>query len=186
MKILGIVGSLRQGGNTEFAVQMSLKVARDSGADIEMIRLSDYNIQPCNGCGKCKHDICPINDGMEKLLLKLANADAIIFGSPVYYGGISGGLKCFLDRCRPLKLQGNKLKGKLGGAIAVGKVWGHANVIDTILHFFGSQGMYSVPIGVNPGIGAQIFATGKDDAKNDIDGQKAVQELGKKIVERLT
>ncbi|MBQ9610586.1 MAG: flavodoxin family protein [Lachnospiraceae bacterium] len=183
MKVLGIVGSLRKGGNTEFAVQSALKSAQDLGADVEEICLTDYKIYPCDGCGKCKTAVCHLDDGMKKLLPKIAEADALIIGSPVYYGGISGGLKCLLDRCRPLKLQGNQLSGKIGGAIAVGKVWGHANVIDTILHFFGSQGMIAVPIKSNPGIGAQIIATKYGDAEKDINGIKAVQELGKQIVE---
>ena len=185
MKVIGVVGSLRKDGNTEFAVKTSLKAAAELGAEIEEIDLSNYSIHPCDGCGLCKKQECHIDDSMHEILPKIAAADAIILGSPVYYGGISGGLKCFLDRCRPLKQQGNQLRGKVGGAIAVGKVWGHANVIDTILHFFGSQGMISVPIHSNPGIGAQVFASELGDAETDISGQKAAQELGKRIVEYL-
>ena len=185
MKVLGVVGSLRKGGNTEFAVRASLKAAEELGAEIEEIDLADLDIHPCDGCGRCKKEECHITDGMHAVLPKLATADAIILGTPVYYGSVSGGFKCFLDRCRPLKLQGNQLRGKVGGAIAVGKVWGHTNAIDSILHFFGSQGMFSVPINSNPGIGAQVFATGRGDAEKDIEGQKAVQELGKRVVECL-
>lgn len=185
MKIVGIVGSLRKGGNTEYAVELSLKAAEEMGVETELIILSDYNIHPCDGCGCCKKGECHINDGMQNLLPKLAESDALIIGSPVYYGGISGGLKCFLDRCRPLKQHGNQLSGKIGGAIAVGKIWGHANVIDTILHFFGSQGIISIPINSNPGIGAQVFATELGDAEKDNNGQKAVTDLGKKVVKCL-
>lgn len=181
MKILGIVGSQRKGGNTEFSVRTSLKAAEKMGAETEIIFLADYNIHPCDGCGVCKKETCHINDGMNELLLKVSAADAIIIASPVYYGGISGGLKCFLDRCRPLKQQGNQLKGKIGGAIAVGKVWGHVNVIDTILHFFGAQGMISIPISSNPGVGVQVFATAYGDAEKDTSAQKALQELGEQV-----
>lgn len=186
MKVLGIVGSLRNGGNTEFAVKETLKAAQDLGAEVEVISLADYRVYPCDGCGLCKTEACHYDDGMRELLPKIAEADALIVGSPVYYGGISGGLKCLLDRCRPLKLQGNQLTGKVGGAVAIGKVWGHANVIDTILHFYGSQGMIAVPIKSNPGIGAQIIATGRGDAEKDTNGQKALQELGKQIVEYIS
>ncbi len=185
MKVVGIVGSLRKGGNTEYAVKSSLKAVEDMGVETELISLSDFNIHPCDGCGCCKTRECHINDDMQNLLPKLSASDALIIGSPVYYGGISGGLKCFLDRCRPLKQQGNQLRGKIGGAIAVGKIWGHANAIDTILHFFGSQGIISIPINTNPGIGAQVFATGFGDAEKDNNGQKAVYELGKRVVEYL-
>jgi multimeric flavodoxin WrbA len=185
MKVIGVIGSLRKGGNTEFAVKAALKAAATSGAEAEEINLADYSILPCDGCGVCKSEECHIKDGMHAILPKIAAADALILGSPVYYGSVSGGLKCFLDRCRPLKLQGNRLKGKVGGAIAVGKVWGHSNAIDSILHFFGSQGMISVPIDSNPGIGAQVYATARGDAEKDTEGQKAVQELGRKIVEYL-
>jgi len=186
MKVLGIVGSLRKGGNTEFAIKTSLKAVHDMEVEVEVINLSEHSIQPCNGCGQCKSDVCRIDDDMNTLLSKIAAADALIIGSPVYYGGISGGLKCFLDRCRPLKQQGNQLRGKIGGAIAVGKIWGHVSVIDTILHFFGAQGMIAVPINSNPGIGAQVFATECGDAEKDADGQKSLHELGRRIVEVLS
>jgi len=185
MKILGVTGSLRKGGNTEFTVKSSLKAATALGAKTDEINLSDYNIHPCSGCGICKKEKCHIDDGMHELLLKVAEADALIIGGPVYYGSISGGLKSFLDRCRPLKLQGNQLRGKFGGAIAVGKIWGHSNAIDTIFHFFGSQGIFSVPIYTNPGIGVQVFASELGDAEKDIEGQKPAEELGKRIVECL-
>ena len=126
MKVLGIVGSLRKGGNTEVAVKSTLTAIQDLGVDTELICLSDFKVGPCDGCGKCKKGSCHINDDMIKLIPKIESADAFVIGSPVYYGGISGGLKCFLDRCRPLKLNGNLLRGKIGGAIAVGKIWGHA------------------------------------------------------------
>ncbi|MDE5977092.1 MAG: flavodoxin family protein [Turicibacter sp.] len=185
MKIVGIVGSLRKGGNTEFVIQEALKCASALGMETEAIKLAEYTILPCNGCGICKENPCPIDDDMNGLLSKLSSADAILFASPVYYGGISGGLKCFMDRCRPLKQQGNQLNGKLGGAIAVGKVWGHISVIDTMLHFFGSQGIRAISIGSNPGVGVQVIASEKGAAANDAAGIKALNELCNNIARVL-
>ena len=185
MKVIGVVGSLRKDGNTEFAIKAALQASSEMGAETEVILLSDYNISACDGCGKCKSEPCHIKDGMDSILTKIASTDAIILGTPVYYGSVAGGLKCFLDRCRPLKQQGNQLRGKIGGAIAVGKVWGHTSALDSILHFYGSQGVISVLINSNSGIGAQVFATERGDAEKDIDGYKAVKELGKRIVEQL-
>ncbi|MDR0919903.1 MAG: flavodoxin family protein [Oscillospiraceae bacterium] len=124
MKIVGVVGSKRKNGNTETAVKIALQTAQNIGAEVDIILISQMNINPCDGCGECKTKECHIEDDMSLALSKLIEADAIILASPVYYGSVAGGFKCFLDRCRPLKQQGNKLSGKIGGCIAVGKVWG--------------------------------------------------------------
>jgi multimeric flavodoxin WrbA len=183
MKIVGVVGSKRENGNTEAAIKIALQTAESMGAEVDIILLSKMHINPCDGCGDCKVNECHFKDDMQLVLAKLTKADAIILSSPVYYGSVAGGFKCFLDRCRPLKQQGNKLMGKIGGAIAVGKVWGHLSVLDSIIHFFGSQGIVPTFIKSNPGLGVQILASEIGDIENDTVGCKSLQELGKCIVD---
>jgi multimeric flavodoxin WrbA len=85
MKIVGIASSPRKGGNSQTLVEHILSGAREEGAETELIRLCERNIQPCTGCNSCKSgDGCIIQDSMEDLCDTLAEADALVFGSPIY------------------------------------------------------------------------------------------------------
>jgi multimeric flavodoxin WrbA len=53
MKVLGIVCSPRKGGNTEILVQEALAGAKESGAEIELLRIREMKIGPCDGCMTC-------------------------------------------------------------------------------------------------------------------------------------
>ena len=65
----------------------------------------------------------------------------------------------------------------------MGKVWGHTNVLENIQHFMCAQGMLSVPIFKNPGMGVQIFAAKKGEAIEDKEGIAAAKMLGERVAE---
>ena len=120
VKIIGIVGSPREDGNTNYLVQKALEEAESLGAEIEIYNLAKMNIEPCNACDICKlTGECPKDDGINHILSKIKDAHGIIFGSPVYFGNVSAQLKIFMDRSRPLRSD-LKLKDKVCGAISVG------------------------------------------------------------------
>jgi len=105
MNILAINGSPHGSlGNTDLVLQPLLKGMESAGATIETIYLDKLNIKHCIGCfncwfktpGKCIH-----NDDMPPLLEKLANADLIIYTTPLYVFSMSGLMKDFLDRLIP-------------------------------------------------------------------------------------
>lgn len=99
MKILGIASSPRKGGNSQTLVEHILEGAREAGADTELIRLCDQEIEPCRGCGSCKKEgRCAIPDEMATLLEKMAASDAVVFGSPVYWFRLNSQAYPFLDR----------------------------------------------------------------------------------------
>jgi multimeric flavodoxin WrbA len=101
MKVLGIVSSPRKNGNGQTLVEQALAGAAESGAQTELIRLVDLEINPCLDCGFCKapgHDTCVQKDGMQMLYQKLAEADAVIFGMPVYFGRPNAPFLQFIDR----------------------------------------------------------------------------------------
>ena len=99
MKVLGIATSPRRGANSQTLVGHILAGAKEAGAKTEIIRLCLMNIQPCLGCNKCKSgDGCIIEDDMEKLCTKLAEADAVVLGSPIYWGRLNAQAYPFMDR----------------------------------------------------------------------------------------
>lgn len=131
VKILGLIGSPRH-GNTEILIKEALKAAENvGGVKTEALQVAPLKVNPCIACFRCFDEIgstrgCPsFDDDMEKIYPKLAECDGIIIGSPVYFGGITGELKTFLDRTEPFVRYartgyGGGLSNKVGGAIAVG------------------------------------------------------------------
>jgi len=101
MKVLGIVGSPRKGGNTDILIDETLRAAKDAGSDVEKVFLNDLEIRPCQAeCNEyCKKKgYCKIDDGMSALYNKLFDSDAVVLGTPLYWYGPSAQLKAFMDR----------------------------------------------------------------------------------------
>jgi len=105
MKILAINSSYRgDRGHTRFLIDNLFKGARECRAECEVITLSKSEINICKGCNTCQtknHYLkCVYEeiDDVKTIFNKMASADIIVFGSPVYIFGISGLMKIFLDR----------------------------------------------------------------------------------------
>jgi len=101
MKIIGIIASPRKVGNTAWVVNKILEGAKEQGADIQSWCFSDLDIKPCRGCLCCHEEGdpgCIIKDDMQELYGAIEQADALVFGSPVYMGQMSGQAKIFTDR----------------------------------------------------------------------------------------
>jgi multimeric flavodoxin WrbA len=126
-RILGIAGSPRPGGNTEFLLERLLAAAEAEGAETKMFTLAGKTIAPCADCGRCtnRQPYCVQSDDMQALYDHMLWADAIVFGTPVYMGTMTAQLKAVFDRARPLWLMDNALSRKIAAAVAVGEGrWG--------------------------------------------------------------
>jgi multimeric flavodoxin WrbA len=111
MKVLGILGSPRKGGNTELLLEEALKGAEAEGAEVERLRLTDYNIIPCKECLACYKDgNCIILDDMAKIYPKLLEADIILLASPIFFYGVTAWAKALIDRCQALWARKYRLK----------------------------------------------------------------------------
>jgi NAD(P)H-dependent FMN reductase len=98
-RVLGIVGSPRQGGNTDMLVDEILRGAREAGAQVEKVMLGELAIAPCQACYECrKTGKCIQLDDMEDLLDKMKASSVWVLGTPVYWWGPSAQLKAFVDR----------------------------------------------------------------------------------------
>ena len=122
-KILGISGSPRN-KSTEYALGEALKsIESRDGIETSMITLRGKKIAPCNGCGYCKKNKtwCCLKDDFEPLLKEFMEADAYLFGSPVYAYGPTPQLSAFFSRMRPLfHVYPELMRDKIGSAFAVG------------------------------------------------------------------
>lgn len=110
MKVLAILGSARRGGNTETLMKEAL---RGAGSDAEVIDLAELNYVGCQGCKGCRQadsDGCIFQDDMQRLYALMKEADALVLGSPVYYGEVTGQMKSFMDRWYALRDKDRNLR----------------------------------------------------------------------------
>ncbi len=109
MKVLGLTCG-RKLSNTEILVKEALMGAEEMGAEVEIVRLLDLNINPCTGCNACVIDLfekggsgdCVIkNDDFKFIDDKILDCDGLIVGSPIYEKTPQGLLKVLNDRMGP-------------------------------------------------------------------------------------
>lgn len=99
MKILGINGSPRIGGNTDILLDKLLEGAKNKGANIEKIILNKLKFSPCQECENMKDDgSCIVEDDMQKVYKKIRDIDALVFASPIFFGSLSAQAKMMIDR----------------------------------------------------------------------------------------
>lgn len=100
LKVLLVNGSPHRNGNTFTALSEVANALEEEGIASEIVPIGNHPVQGCVGCYKCKEKgICVFRDEAYLTLReKLAEADGIIIGSPVYFGGPAGSLCALLDR----------------------------------------------------------------------------------------
>ncbi len=107
MKFYLINGSPRKKRNTVQIIEKigeGIKETLGEIATIEKINIYDLNYTGCKSCFSCKrlggkhYGECAIKDDLNELLPKLWDCDGIIFGSPIYFGNVTGELKSFIER----------------------------------------------------------------------------------------
>jgi len=86
-----------------------LKIAEKEGCQSTYLDLSDLHIHDCKACMKCKKgETCSQKDDMEMVRPLIMEADVLMLGSPVYMGGETGQMKCFIDRLYAFQGPGKK------------------------------------------------------------------------------
>lgn len=110
-KVLIISASLRCGSNSELMAKSVMDGALAAGHEVELLSLKGKNISFCKGCLACQNSgKCVIRDDMDEMISKVCNAEVIVIATPVYYYGMPGQLKTFLDRCNPLYIADYKFR----------------------------------------------------------------------------
>jgi len=120
MKIAGILGGPRKGGNTEVLLDVALEEAKGNGVLTEKIPLRDKTIAPCDGCLGCiKTGECVIEDDGQEVYEKMLESEGIIWATPVYFWSMSSLAKTLMDRTYALGFPKLRLANKVGGLIVV-------------------------------------------------------------------
>jgi len=184
MKVLGIVGSPRKGGNTEIMVEEALAAARESGAEIDIFLIYDKTIAGCDACASCfQTGKCRIKDDMQSLYKKMEEADAMLFGSPVYFHSYTAQAKAIIDRTF-CYLRDRPLNGKVAAPILALRKVGAGQTRVQLYGWFMSQGM--VPVRGAIGYGREKGDVKTSEGANI--GMTALEEAratGKEVVEMV-
>jgi multimeric flavodoxin WrbA len=101
-RVLVLLGSPRENGNSAALATQIIQGAESQGAKVESFFLHGMDISPCQGCFACQSPAsrgCAIEDDMQVLYPKLIEADAWVIASPVYWFTVSAQTKLFMDRC---------------------------------------------------------------------------------------
>jgi multimeric flavodoxin WrbA len=111
MRVLGISGSPRRGGNTDLLLAEVLRGAESRGALVKTIVLSELNIAPCEHHDDCLvAGNCSIQDDMQQVYRELERADRLALASPLHFMGVTAQAKAMIDRCQALWARKYKLK----------------------------------------------------------------------------
>ena len=181
MKVVGINGSSRADGNTFILINTVLEELRKEGIDTEMIQLFDKDVKPCRGCGACKNGSCILeNDGFKRIFDKMAEADGIILGSPVYSADVSARMKALLERAGAgyiAAMNPELMRHKVGAAVAAVRRGGGMTAVDAMNHFFLNKEIFVA------GSTYWNMVYGKDagDVLKDEEGMHNMKNLGQNM-----
>jgi len=179
MKVLAINGSPRADGNTATALRIALQELENEGIGTELVTIGQKPIRGCLACYRCRElqeRRCAMHsDEVNALIPKMIEADGILLGSPVYYSGINGTMKSFLDRA--FFAAGAAMRHKVGAAvIAVRRSGGSASFDQLNKYFLISQmfvvgsNYWNIIHGMMPG-----------EASQDAEGQQVMRTLGRNM-----
>ena len=104
MRVMAINGSPRKTWNTATLLEHALAGAAEQGASTEMVHLYDLSYKGCKSCFACKlpqgksYAQCAVDDALGPVLRRITACDALILGSPIYYGHVTGEMRSFLER----------------------------------------------------------------------------------------
>lgn len=176
MKVILINGSAHLNGCTVRALKEVEKTLNEEGVETELINIGNMEIRGCIACGNCKENKkCVFNDIVNEVAKKFELADGILFGTPVYYAGLNGTVKSFLDRLFYSAKFDKTMK--VGAAVVSSRRAGSTSVYDEINKYFGISNM---PI-VTSTYWNEVHGSNKEDVEKDLEGLQTMRNLGKNM-----
>ncbi len=179
MKVIAFNGSARRDGNTAILIEYVLDELRKEGIDTEVFSLAGKKIHGCRACYKCFENAdrrCAFDDDiLNECIEKMAEADAIILGSPTYFTDVSAEMKALIDRAGLVgKANGGMFKRKVGAAVIAVRRAGSLHAFSTINNFF----LYSEMIIPGSNYWNMAIGRNKGDVEKDAEGIATMKLLG--------
>ncbi len=102
MKVVVLHGSPRRGGDSDTLAGRLVDGLKDAGRpQVVEFYANELDITPCQGCLVCNRPpsyACAIQDDMQAIYAALADADLVVFSTPMYWGYMTAQLKAVVDR----------------------------------------------------------------------------------------
>ena len=172
MKVLLINGSPRKDGNTAIALNEMIKVFESQGIETELLHIGGKDIRGCIACGKCSQlGHCVFDDIVVQASQKLAEADGLVVGSPVYYAAANGTVVSFMDRL--FYSNSADLRMKVGAAVSVARRGGQTTTFDQLNKYFTISGM---PVASGQYWNG-VHGAAPGEAENDSEGLQQMRTL---------
>lgn len=182
MKVLGISGSLRKSGNSEWFLKKTLEFLEQEGLETELVSLRGKTLFPCSGCYGCTEakECVQKGDDFAELFDKMHAAQGILVSSPVYYASAAPQLMCLLERAGFAgRMSGKFFSGKVGAPITVARRTGHTFAFAQLLLWYFINDMI-IPGSIYWNVGV-AGAKGARDAENDAEGIKILEHFAKNM-----
>lgn len=182
MKVVAINGSPHKKGNTYHALAEVGKQLQENGIDFEIIHVGNQMIRGCIACGGCaknKDEKCVMaTDSVNNYIQQMKAADGIILASPVFYAGIPGTMKSFLDRAFYVSSSnGNLFRHKVGAAVIAVRRTGGSSTFDSMNHYLN----YSEMILATSNYWNIIHGRTAGEVLQDTEGMQIMQVLGRNM-----
>lgn len=185
MKVVAFNGSPKADGNTYQCLNMVAESLRKENIDVEIIHVGNKTIRGCMDCGTCiknQNRKCVIKDEVNTWIEKMQEADGILLGSPVYFGGINGTMKSFLDRAFFVSVvNGSLFRHKVGASITSVRRAGALPTFNDLNNYFttsemviASSNYWNIAFGAAPG-----------EVNKDPEGKQIMSILGKNMATLL-
>lgn len=177
MKALLINGSPRVNGCTYTALAELAKTLEVEGIETEIIHVGSKEIRGCIACRKCRTTgKCVFQDVVNEVAPKLAEADAFVIGSPVYFASPAGAAIAFMDRLFFSTFQLDKTM-KVGAAVVSCRRGGNTATFDVLNKYFTISGM---PIASSQ-YWNMVHGNSPQEVLEDKEGLQTMRTLGRNM-----
>ena len=181
MKVIAINGSPRKNGNVTRCLEIMEKEFKKEGIEFEVLQPGP-KVHPCMACYKCLETgslhCIQTDDMVNEIIDKCIEADGIILASPVYHGGIAGGMKCVMDRVMLAAGCGeNQFHHKVGAALCTLRRSGGMETYQQLLGIMDAMEM----VIVTSDYWGAVHGADPGEAMQDIEGTEVVAKLARNI-----
>jgi len=188
MLIIGLNGSPNKNGNTKLLINKVLEKAQELGAETKIIEVAEVLSSAkhgfCNVCSNPCNRSCYQGTKLAEAYELMRKADGIVFGSPVYFGTVTGQLKAFIDKSRVMR--GEKAlynKVAAGVTVATCRFGGQETTIKALHDMMLVHGMMIVADGHGEDDCGHHGVCAQRPAQDDTFALKRAEVLGKRLVE---
>ena len=172
-KVLLVNGSPHENGCVSTAMDEIISTLNQNGIETEKLWLGVKPMADCIACGQCqKNGRCVFDDEVNKIAAKLDEYDAIIVGSPVYYGGPNGRLTSFMDRLF-YSVPKARFAGKFGASIVSCRRGGSTAAFERLHQYFLMENMHVVA----SQYWNQVHGSNAEQVRQDEEGMQTMRTL---------